>query len=393
MTPKNSMAPNRSRACTRLHAAVRITVVLAASAPAVIFGQALALVSPEVQKDRSVTFRLAQSGAHEVLVALAGLQTPLKMTQAQGVWSVTSAPLQSGSYWYSYVVDGKAQLDPINPDVVPNYAYLNSVVRVSGPNSEPWQQSDIPHGEVHHHFYKSKIVRGLPDGQSEYFVYTPPGYEANTSTKYPTLYLLHGLSQGAADWTAMGGANFALDTLIAQGKARRMVVVMPLGYGDMTVAGKQPSDAGFDRLFSANNTLFRDVLLNEIVPRVEAEYRVVKTRDGKALAGLSMGGTQSLDIGLNVGSHNTGSAGEFAWIGGFSAAAQFVQLPAVTGPASQLRLLWIGCGTDDGLLESNRKFIEELQAEGYNVKAVEKPGAHIWPVWQRDLVDFAQLLF
>ena len=273
----------------QVQTAVRLAVLLVASAPMAVFGQGTALVSPESHKDGSVTFRLERSGAREVLVALAGLETPLKMTQSHGVWSVTSTPLAPGAYWYSYLVDGKAELDPLNPDVVPNYTYLNSVVRVPGPSGEPWERSDVPHGEVHHHFYESKIVKGLPGGRSEYFVYTPPGYEAHPSTNYPTLYLLHGLSQGAADWTAMGGANFVLDSLIAQGKAKPMAVLMPLGYGDMAVASKQPSADGFGRLFAANNTLFRDVLLTEIIARVEAEYRVLKTRDGKAIAGLSMG--------------------------------------------------------------------------------------------------------
>jgi enterochelin esterase family protein len=374
-----------------LRSAAGIAVVLAASIPMAMFGQRPPLVSPELHKDSSVTFRLERAGAHEVLVALAGLETPLKMTQAQGVWSVTSAPLASGAYWYSYIVDGRAELDPLNSDVQPNYAYLNSVVRVPGPGSERWERTDVPHGEVHRHFYESKIVKGLPGGRSEYFVYTPPGYEAHGPATYPTLYLLHGLSQGAADWTAMGGANFVLDNLIAAGKAKPMVVVMPLGYGDMAVADKQPSADGFGPLFVASNALFRDVLFTEIVPRVEAEYRVVKTRDGKAIAGLSMGALQSLDIGLNGAGKD--AAGAFAWIGGFSAPAQFVQLPATSGHASKLRLLWIGCGTGDALLESNRKLIEDLQGKGYTVKAAEKSGAHIWPVWQRNLVDFAQLLF
>lgn len=372
--------------------AVWIALVLAALVPTAIFGQGPAMVSPEVHQDGAVTFRLQRPGAHEVLVALAGLENPLKMTQAQsGIWSVTSAPLASGAYWYSYLVDGKPELDPVNQEVVPNYSYLNSVVRVPGASRELWERTDVPHGEVHHHFYESKIAKGLPGGRSEYYVYTPPGYEQHASATYPTLYLLHGLSQGAIDWTAMGGANFVLDNLIAEGKAKPMVVVMPLGYGDMAVAGKQPSDADFGRLFSANNALFGDVLSKEIVPRVEAEYRVVRTRDGKAIAGLSMGGSQSLEIGLN----RTGEdgMGEFAWVGGFSAAAPFVQRPAGNAAASKLRLLWIGCGTSDSLLESNRKLIAELQTKGYQVKAVEKPGGHIWPVWQRDLVDFAQLLF
>lgn len=150
----------------------------------------------------------------------------------------------------------------------------------------------------------------------------------------------------------MGGANFVLDNLIAQGKAKPMVVVMPLGYGDMAVADKQPSADGFGPLFAASNALFRNVLLTEIIPRIGAEYRVVKTRDGKVIAGLSMGALQSLDLGLN--GTGKGSAGEFAWVGGFSAPAQLVQHPATSSQAGKLRLLWIGCGTGDALLESNR---------------------------------------
>jgi enterochelin esterase-like enzyme len=134
-----------------------------------------------------------------------------------------------------------------------------------------------------------------------------------------------------------------------------------------------------------------NVLLAEIVPRVESEYRVTKTREGKAIAGVSMGGAQSLDIGLN-GTGKDGT-GEFAWVGGFSSAAPFVRPPAVSGEASKLRLLWISCGTSDSLLEPNRKLIKALQEKGYAVKAVESPGAHIWPVFQRNLVDFVQLLF
>jgi enterochelin esterase-like enzyme len=348
-------------------------------------------VSPELHRDGSVTFRLNQPGAHEVLVALAGLETPLKMSETKGIWSVTSAPLESGTYWYSFVVDGKAELDPFNDDVTPNYQYLNSVVRVPGTGPEPWERTEVPHGEVHRHFYESKIVKGLPNGRSEYFVYTPPGYESHPGTIYPTLFLLHGLSQGAGDWTTMGGANFVLDNLIAQGKAKPMVVVMPLGYGDMALLSKGLADPDFGPVAAHSTTLFRDVLMTEIVPRVEAEYRVAKTRTGRAIAGLSMGGFESLDIGLNsAGKDGTGS---FAWVGGFSAPAQSVDLPATNGEAAKLRLLWISCGTEDPLLEPNRKLIGQLKGKGYAVKAVETPGAHIWPVWDRNLVDFVQLLF
>jgi enterochelin esterase family protein len=365
--------------------------MLAVVVPVAASGPERAPVSPEVHENGTVTFRLAQPGAHEVLVALAGLEIPLKMTQTAGEWSVTSAPLESGAYWYSYVVDGKPELDPLNSDVIPNYQYLNSVVRVPGAHPELWERSDVPHGEVHRHFYESKMVKGLPNGRSEYFVYTPPGYESHPAKAYPTLYLLHGMSQSADDWTSMGGANFVLDNLIAQGNAKPMVVVMPLGYGDMDLIGKALSDHDFNQIFAANSTLFKAVLLTEILPRVESEYRVVKTRTGRAIAGLSMGASESLDIGLR--STGKDGKGEFAWVGGFSAAAQWVERPTARGEQAQLRLLWISCGTGDSFLAPNREFTEELKERGYVVKSVETPGAHIWPVWDRNLVDFAQLLF
>jgi enterochelin esterase family protein len=381
------MIRNLTRPFASARGAVFAAFVFMVFMPVAVIAQP-ALVSPQVNNDGSVTFRLNRPGAHEVLVALAGLDSPLKMIEADGVWSVTTAPLASGPYWYSYIVDGKSELDPLNEDVVPNYTYLNSVVRVPGSGPEPWERADVPHGELHHHYYQSSIVKGLPNGRSEYLVYTLPGYDPRAAITYPTLYLLHGMSQGAADWTTMGGANFILDNLIAQGRAKPMVVVMPLGYGDIALTHKAVSDGDFFPEFAANNTLFQRALLTEIVPRVEAEYRVGKTRDRKAIAGLSMGASQSLDIGLN-----RDGIGGFAWVGGFSAPAQLVQRPALSGEAQKLSLLFIGCGTGDPFLEPTRKLIADLQAKGYSVKIAEKPGAHVWPVWDRDLVDFVPLLF
>lgn len=374
----------------RLQSALQLAALLIACATTAAFAQPP--VSPELHNGGSVTFRVVRPSAHQVLVALAGLDKPLEMTQSNGLWSVTSAPLQPGTYWYSFVVDGAWELDPLNQDVMHSYTYLNSVLRVPGPTPQPWELTDVPHGAVHHHLYDSKLVKGLPGGHSEYYVYTPPGYESHPAATYPTLYLLHGLSEGAADWTQMGGANFILDNLIAQGKAKPMIVVMPLGYTDMAaVQVADYNDPRFGPGLSANINSYRDVLLNEIVPRIESEYRVTKTRDARALAGLSMGGGQSLEIGLNTPAHT--ATPDFAWIGAFSAATPFMKLPQANAQERKLKLLFIGCGTDDALLDPNRKFIQQLQQKGYTIKTAEKPGAHVWPVWQRDLVDFAQLLF
>jgi enterochelin esterase family protein len=240
----------------------------------------------------------------------------------------------------------------------------------------------VPHGELHHHFYGSKIAVGLPRGQSDYFVYTPPGYDPG-GAPYPVLYLLHGYSDMADDWTTIGGANFILDALIAAGKAKPMVVVMPLGYGDMSlINGDWKSQIG------RSNALFSQVLISEIMPQVERHYHVSTDAKDRAITGLSMGGLQSLDIGLH-------HPDLFAWVGGFSPAdfLQFGSKPLPSGEAANLKLLWIACGTDDTLIGPTRAAVSTLGTLHYKVTAIETPGAHAWVVWHDNLIHFAPLLF
>jgi enterochelin esterase family protein len=245
----------------------------------------------------------------------------------------------------------------------------------------------VPHGEVHHHFYKSGVV-GDDRG---FFVYTPPGYDPRGKQSYPVLYLLHGYSDDANAWTAVGRANVILDNLIAQGKAKPMLVVMPLGYGAPEVLA--PNSGVFrDRALTQRNfDKFREALLKEVIPRVEGEYLVVKDRNARAVAGLSMGGSESLLTGLNT-------LKQFAWIGAFSSGGiseefdkEFPGLGAKAGP--QPRLLWVACGTDDRLIEINRKFRAWLASKEIQHVDIETPGAHTWMVWRRNLTEFSSLLF
>src|SRR5260370_9707996 len=161
-----------------------------------------------------------------------GTQLPMR-NDRDGVWSVVMPPKLPEIYGYGFEVDGRAQLDPKNPVVKPNLIFVGNLVTVPGSAPQLWEAREVPHGVVHHYLYTSRVVKGLVDGQSEYYIYTPPGYDPKRAKPYPTLYLLHGWSDMASGWTAVGQANFIFDNLIAEGKAEPMLVVMPLGYGDL----------------------------------------------------------------------------------------------------------------------------------------------------------------
>ena len=185
------------------------------------------LISPEVHPDGSVTFRFRAPNAQQVSLEREGATAVPMQKDEQGVWSVTTDPLEPDLYGYSFVADGVTLIDPSNPLMKPNLLHPQSVVHVPGPPSTVWEIGDVPHGTIHHHFYRS----GTVGDDRDFYVYTPPGYDPKAKRRYPTLYLLHGFSDDASGWTAVGRAHVILDNLIAQGKAKPMIVVMPLGYG------------------------------------------------------------------------------------------------------------------------------------------------------------------
>jgi len=348
------------------------------------------VVSPEVHPDRSVTFRLAAPDARGVTLRCEGVAESALQKQPDGVWSFTTEPLAPDIYSYSFVVDGVRMPDPANPLLKYNLLDTTSQVHVPGPPSLPWEINEIPHGVIHRHFYQSAVI-GL---DRDFYVYTPPEYDPASARAYPVLYLLHGYSDAADAWTSVGCANVILDNLIARGQAKPMVVVMPLGYGNQEVlAGgwarvRTPETQAIRR---DSDTKFRDALLNEIIPMVEHAYRVSSDRRDRAIAGLSMGGRQSLLIGLNA-------PDRFAWIGAFSSGgvnADFAATyPAVDASLSaRLRLLWVSCGQQDGLLDVNQQLVEWLTAKGVTVSWLPVPGEHSFRVWRRNLAQFVPLLF
>jgi enterochelin esterase-like enzyme len=343
------------------------------------------LNTPEVHADNSVTFRFAAPHAQQVQLDREGVEPVAMQKDEQGIWSVTTPALAPDYYGYSIIVDGVRMIDPYNSRLVPNLITPGSAVYVRGSSS--WDATDVPHGEIHHHFYKSAVA----EDDRDYYVYTPAGYDPKAQTTYPVLYLLHGFSDDASGWTAVGHANVIFDNLIAQGKIKPMIVVMPLGYGTMEMVRLGWKAWEHPDTRQKNFANFQKALLTEVMPRAESEYRIARDRNLRAIAGLSMGGSESLLTGLN-------HLDEFGWIGAFSSGGlpqDFdSDFPGLDAKANQqIRLLWVACGTEDDLIEVNRKFRGWLKAKGIQHTDIETPGMHSWMVWRRNLTEFTQLLF
>ncbi len=344
---------------------------------------------PTVNPDGSVTFHFPFPGAKNVLLDLEGVD-PQPMTQGtDGVWTITTAPLQPEYYGYGFRADGIAYLDPGSVLTKPNLLNLQNEIEVPGAHPMDWDMQNVPHGIVHQHFYQSQTL----NRQSDFFVYTPPDY--NPKKKYPVLYLLHGYSDDASGWTAVGRANTILDNLIAQNKIKPMIVVMPLGYGTMDMITHTWTAWSDKALVDRNFTLYTQILLTEVKPQAEKMYSISKDRKDHAIAGLSMGGGESLRTGLN-------HLDDFAYIGAFSSAVPdkedfdrvFPNLASeVQKNKDRLKLLWVACGTDDHLITSNRAFTAWLKQQQIPVTVIETPGRHTWMVWRNNLINFTPLLF
>ena len=334
-----------------------------------------------------MTFRLRAQEAKQVQLQCEGIGVTNLQKDEQGVWSFTSEPLEPDIYAYSFSVDGLRIIDPNNSLLKYNLQLNESLLHVPGTNALSWEVQDVPHGVLHQHFYHSRIA----GDDRDFLVYTPPGYNPSGWKKYPALYLLHGYSDDATAWATAGCANIILDNLIARGQAKPMVVVMPLGYGDMNVVNRGRGALSARGLLQNSMDKFSEALLKEVIPQVEKSYRVSSDRGQRAIAGLSMGGTEALLTGLN-------HPDRFAWIGSFSAgglSANYAQeFPrADTNLNTQLRLLWVSCGDRDNLRTSDRGFYDWVTKRGVEAEWVEIPGEHSFRVWRRNLADFAPLLF
>ena len=305
----------------------------------------------------------------------------------QGVWSVTTEPLEPDFYGYSFVADGVGLIDPSNSLMKPNL--LNTSERGARSGT-----AFAPVGDQRRAARRSASSL-LPFGggrrRSRLFRLHAARLRSRREEIYPVLYLLHGFSDDASGWTAVGRANVILDNLIAQGKAKPMLIVMPLGYGAPEIVSRagSPRDPGL-RERNYDQIPRRSVHRSDPASRERLPGRR-RTETRAPSPGLSMGGAESLYVGLNA-------LDRFGWVGSFSAGGLAEDLdatfPSLDSKAnSELHLLWIACGTDDRLIEPNRKFREWLKSKDIRATEIETPGAHTWMVWRRNLASFTALLF
>ena len=311
----------------------------------------------------------------------------LPLTRGEdGTWSASLEAVPAGVWEYSFVVDGLNALDPVNPAFKPQRDRSKSILHIPGTSPNPWDWQDVAHGAVHEHAYLSKSLGKRRD----LVVYTPPGYEqtllAAPLRRYPLLVLQHGSGDNQATWVAHGKAHWILDNLIAAGKAQPMIVLMIDGHP----LGMVSRDSGADRR-KASMEAFRRELFEDAVPLVESLYRVEPDAAHRAIAGLSMGGGQSLTVGLS-------NLDRFAWIGAFSAGVPSAEVTqqVLSDPAAanaKLKLLWIACGRDDTLHSRNEEFVAALKEKGIHHEWSLTAGDHSWPVWRTYLAEFAPRLF
>ncbi len=347
------------------------------------------LVSPEVLPDKQVIFRLYAPDAKTVKVNGEWFNSPEEQKNAthelqsgpNGVWSVTVGPLMPGTFRYHFVLDGVNVADPRNPNSSQSLNFVNSMVSVPGLDYQDVQ--NVPHGAVAAVWYQSKALGIL----RRMHIYTPPGYETGKG-KYPVFYLLHGAGDNDDVWSTEGRAGIILDNLIAAKQAKPMIVVMPAGH---TPAKVPPGTPGAMR-----NRDFEKDFWQDVMPYVESHYRVRTGQRSTAIAGLSMGGMQTLNISM-------AHLDKFAYIGVFSSGwlrqkPEDIETEYAAGlndvrARKGLRVLWFATGKDDSLISSTRTSVEILKKHGFNAELDETTGMHTWINWRDYLHQFAPRLF
>lgn len=362
--------------------------------------QAPSFVSPEVTPDRKIDFRMYAPDAQNVRVVgtdIPGLMQAGRMTKNEkGIWELEFGPVDPGAYRYKFSVDGATALDDNNPSVSESNDTSWSLVYV--PGAAFMDTQNVPHGSVEAVTYYSKVLQKF----RRLHVYLPPGYETS-SQKYPIFYLLHGAGDSDDSWTSVGRAGFILDNLIAGRKAKPMVVVMPAGHTQ-----RQPFARGASAL-NFNDDFVRE-FESDIMPMVEARYRVQTDRAHRAIAGLSMGGNHTLVIGI-------ANLDKFAYLGVFSSGllGTFpVRLPNGSGETTapdptwenqnraqlentalkkRLKLFWFSTGSDDFLINNTRATVELFKKYGFTPVFQESSGGHTWINWRKYLNEFAPQLF
>jgi enterochelin esterase-like enzyme len=365
-----------------------------------VYGQGRGVLSPEVTADRRIILRLQAPNARSVQVQGDFTAKTADMAKDDnGVWSYTSEPLKPGSYQYWYVMDGLTMPDPLNTYVRPASGVYKSQVDVSGEGAEWMAFRDVPHGTLHEHWYLNK-----DNGTARrVVVYTPPGYGAGMQN-YPVVYLLHGANDFERGWTQTGRANWIMDNLLADGKARPALIVMPFGHAVSGSTGKLPEVRALQESFGVEPTAagsrgggpggagyMEKDLLGNVIPLVEREYRVIQDAKGRAIIGYSMGGGHSSTIGLN---HPEMFAYVAAMSGNARESAITMALADPEKTNQDFKLIWLGSGTDDNAVNGGRALDKVLTSKGIRHEWVESPGyRHDYQIWRIYLRDLLPKLF
>ncbi|WP_394369966.1 alpha/beta hydrolase-fold protein [Spirosoma endbachense] len=354
------------------------------------------VVSPQVNADKTVTFRYLAPSAKEVKLSAQFEKAPVLMTKdGQGIWSVTVGPVKPDIYPYSFQVDGVTVMDPANVAFFPNERFKASLADIPGDTPLVHAMQDVPHGSINYEYYPS--AEGTT---GSLVVYTPPGYDKSPAKKYPVFYLISGTTDTEETFFKVGHTNLILDNLIAAGKAKPMIIVMPYGNIAARVAeqkgGTKPADPtvrdGADAISRAK--AFEIDLLTNVIPYTEKNYRAIANRESRAIGGFSRGGGQTLRAAL-------GNMDKFAWVCSYSSYLSptemdksFSQIGAKPEATNkQLKLLWVSVGSDDFLYKGTVEFMDYLKAKNVTFKSLITDGGHTWMNVKKYLAETAPLLF
>lgn len=354
------------------------------------------VISPQVNADKTVTFRYLATDAKEVKLSGQFLKTPVTMTKGvQGIWSVTTVPVTPDIYPYSFIVDGVTVMDPANVAFFPNERFKGSLVDVPADTPLVHAMKDVPHGTVTYEYYPS--VEGTTGTA---VVYTPPGYDKNKKQRYPVFYLISGTTDTEETFFKVGRVNLIMDNLIAEGKATPMIVVMPNGNIAARIAeqkgGSKPADPavrdGAEAVKRAKD--FETDLVTNLIPFVENKYRAISNRNSRAIGGFSRGGGQTLRTAF-------GNMDKFSWICCYSAYLSPAEMENgfsnvyndAAKTNSDLKMLWISVGSEDFLYKPTVEFMEFLKAKSVNFKSLITAGGHTWMNVKTYVAATAPLLF
>jgi enterochelin esterase-like enzyme len=346
---------------------------------------------PRIEADSRVTFRFNAPDAKKVQVSIANV--PYDMIKGDdGIWSYTSEPQDKGYHNYWMIVDSAIVLDPATNAFI-GYSHMCNGFEIPDPDGVFYELKDVPHGNVLIENYFSKTTKAW----RHIFVYTPPGYETNTATRYPVLYLQHGGGEDERVWIEMGRTNVILDNLIAEGKAKPFIVVMETSAaykpGEVPPPRRQPRPAGERQeqpaagqrpRMSFSFDTYKEVMLNDLIPFIDGKFRTLTDGNNRAMAGLSMGTFVTRVVAL-------ANLDKFAYIGIFSGGTV---APADISDKSKVKLVFMSFGSRERGSDGLEKAVEALQQAGINgVSYVSPLTAHEWQSWRRSLYKFAPLLF